>query len=251
MFYKAKVLQYQKGGVMRKLIFITCLVMFLAACTSVSNVAPDNSATVKRPTLSQIHKKAKELVVVLKKKEQEGTLTDEEKDVVQKLKGFDEAKEAVELKKYVERPITSEEIFTIAWASEEGYTMEEIDKFLKLGLYVKNPYCEKEFKSYEVFQVLPSIVLTHGCEITSYSECSTSHGKIFMFPKLKDELYFDNKILTPSAKECPTIVGVYTYEANNGMKRTVPVLVFMSTMLDKEQLKLVETSREESQKIFE
>ena len=237
---------------MKKLICILCSGLFLGACASVSNVESDNYEAGKKPTLTQIHKNAELLIAALENDAiQVESSSDEEKEVFEKLKNWEKTKEAEEIKKYADRPVTSVDVLTIGWAHNEGYTMEEIDKFLKLGMFVKNPYCEKEFKTYEVFQVLPDIVLTYGCEVTSYSECSTYHGKIFMFPKQEDELYFDKKVLAPSAKTCPTMIGVYTYEANNGMNRTVPVLMFLPKTLDKEQLEHVQKSREESQKAFQ
>lgn len=236
---------------MKKLIGILCLGIFLGACASVSNVDTVYNEPGKRPTLSQIHKNAELIVAALEDEEKIATLSDEGKEFAERIKNWEKVEGSNEIKKYAERPITSVDILTMAWALDEEYTMEDVDKFLKLGLYVKNPYCENEFKSYEVFQVLPDIVLTHGCEITSYSECSTYHGKIFMFFKQKDELYFDKKVLAPSAKTCPTMIGIYTYEANNGMNRTVPVLTFLPKTLDKAQLENIQKLREESQKIFE
>ncbi len=233
---------------MKKLIYILCLGLLLGACASVSNVESDNYETGKKPTLTQIHKNAELLVAALEDEEKMATLNDEEKEFVTKLKNWDKEKEADELKKYADRPITSVDILTIGWAHNEGYTMEEIDKFLKLGLYVKNPYCENEYKSYEVFQVLPDFVLANGCEVTEYNKCNTINSKIFMFPKQKDELYFDQKILTPPSGTCSTYVGVFEYESKNERNHVVPVLVFAPKVIDKEQLENIRQSREESQK---
>lgn len=233
---------------MKKLICILCLGLFLGACASVSNVESDNYATGKKPTLTQIHKNAELLVAALDDEEKVATLSDEEKEFVTKLKNWDKEKEADELKKYADRPITSVDILTIGWAHNEGYTMEEIDKFLKLGLFVKNPYCENEYQSYEVFQVLSDYVLAKGCEVTSYNKCSTINSKIFMYPKQKDELYFDQKVLTPPSGFCSTYLGVYKYESNNGMIHTVPILAFFPKTIDKEQLENIQKAREELSK---
>lgn len=224
--------------------------VIFCACASVSNVESDTYESGKRPSLTRIYKNAALLVAALDDEEKEATLSDEEKEFVTNLKNLDKEKEFDELKKYADRSITLVDILTIGWAHNEGYTMEEIDKFLKLGLYVKNPYCENEYKSYEVFQVLPDFVLANGCEVKSYSECATINSKIFMYPKQKDELYFDKKILTPPNGTCSTYVGVFEYESKNEKNHVVPVLVFAPKVIDKEQLENIRQSREESQKLM-
>ena len=236
---------------MKKIICILCSGLFLGACASVSNVETDNYESGKRPTLTQIHKQAELLIAALEdgEKIQIEPSSDEEKEVFEKLKNWDKTKEAEEIKKYADRPVTSVDVLTMGWAHNEGYTMEEIDRFLKLGLFVKNPYCENEYKSYEVFQVLPDFVLANGCEVTEYNKCSTINSKIFMFPKQKDELYFDQKILTPPSGTCSTYVGVFEYESKNERNHVVPVLVFAPKVIDKEQLENIRQSREESQKL--
>lgn len=232
---------------MKKLIFILCLGIFLGACASVSNSDTNNNKSEEKPTLTQIHKDADIMVTSLETKEKEGTLQEDEKKFLQALRNWENETDTKALKEYATRPITIVDILTIGLGQDEGYTMEEIDKSLKLGLFIQNPYCESEFKSYEVFQVLPDYVLAHGCEITSYSKCSTSHSKIFMSPKQKDELYFDNKILIPQNDFCSTYIGVYKYESKDGTLRTVPILVFLPKVIDKGQLELIKQSREESQ----
>ena len=153
---------------MKKLICILCLGLFLGACASVSNVESDNAESGKRLTLTQIHKGAKQLVAVWNDKEKIASLSEEEKESIAEFKNWGE-KATEELKKYTDKPMTTVDILTMGWALEEGYTMEDLDKFLNLGLFVKNPYCESEYESYEVFQVLPDYVLANGCD-TSYDK---------------------------------------------------------------------------------
>lgn len=236
---------------MKKLLCILCLGVFLGACASVSNVESDNHETEKRLALSQIHKKAKILSSELEEKEKQNTLNEDEKELVQNLKTWHQEKNAEMLIKYSSRPITSVDILTIGLAHNEAYSMEEIDKYLQLGLYVKNPYCENEFKSYKIFQVLPEHVLTFGCTVTDYDKCSTSLGKIFMFLKQENELYFDGKILTSPRDSCPTYLGIYKYESKDENFHTVPVLMFLPKTIDKAQLEFVQKTREESQKVFQ
>jgi len=233
---------------MKKLICILCLGLFLGACASVSNVESDNYEPGKRPSLTQIHKIVEHVYAISQNEKIVETLDDEQKEFVTKLKDWETEEGVEEIKKYAERPITAVDIFTMKSALEEGYTMEEVDKFLKLGLFVKNPYCENEYQSYEVFQVLSDYVLAHGCEVTSYDKCSTINSKIFMYPKQKDELYFDQKVLTPPSGFCSTYLGVYKYESNNGMIHTVPILAFFPKTIDKERLENIQKAREELSK---
>ncbi|MBO7191728.1 MAG: hypothetical protein J6V32_06565 [Elusimicrobiaceae bacterium] len=69
-----------------------------------------------------------------------------------------------------------------------------------------------------------------------------------MFPKQKDELYFDKKILIPSHGYCSVYAGVYQYESKNDIKHTIPVLLFLPRTIYKGQLENIEKTREESQK---
>lgn len=233
---------------MKKLICILCLGLFLGACASVSNVESDNAESGKRLTLTQIHKGAQQLVAVWNDKEKIASLSEEEKESIAEFKNWGE-KATEELKKYTDKPMTTVDILTMGWALEEGYTMEDLDKFLNLGLFVKNPYCESEYESYEVFQVLPDYVLANGCD-TSYDKCNTIGSKIFMYLKQKNEIYFDKKILTPPSGTCSTYIGIFKYESENGMTHVVPVLAFMPKVIDKEQLENIQRLREESQKFF-
>ena len=233
---------------MKKLICILCLGLFLGACASVSKVESDNAETGKQLTLTQIHKGAQQLVAVWNDKEKTASLSEEEKESIAKIKNWGE-KATEELKKYTDKPMTTVDILTMGWALEEGYTMEDLDKFLNLGLFVKNPYCESEYESYEVFQVLPDHILAHGCD-TSYDKCNTIDSKIFLYPKQKNEIYFDKKILTPPSGTCSTYIGIFKYESEYGRTHVVPVLAFIPKVIDKEQLENIQRLREESQKFF-
>lgn len=234
---------------MKKLICILFLGLFLGACASVSKVESDNAETGKRLTLTQIHKNAQLVLAALEDEENIASLSEEDKEDLAKFKNWEKEKEAEKLKKYTDRPITTVDILTIGLAQKEGYSMEEVDKFLKLGLFVKNPYCESEYESYEVFQVLPEHVLANGCD-TSYSKCNTIDSKIFMYLKQKNEIYFDKKILTPPSGTCSTYIGIFKYESENGRTHVVPVLAFIPKVIDKEQLENIQRLREESQKFF-
>ena len=222
---------------MKKFFILVFISLILGAC-----------ASTQRPSLYQIQKEARTTIKDLNEKEKNATLTEEEKTALAELKGLGEKEEIKNLLKYVDRDIDWVDVLTLGIANEFGYTDEEIDRFLNLGLFVKNPYCENEYDSYEVFQVLSDFVLANGCEVTSYSKCSTINSKIFVYLKQKEELYFDKKILTPPSEFCSTYVGVYTYESKNGESHTVPVLTFLPKTISKEQLEKVLKAREELSK---
>lgn len=210
----------------------------MVACTSGS----------KRPSLSYIYKSAEETIKDLYQKETEKKLSEEEKNLLVELKKLEDKEEIQNLLKYSERDISYSDILTIAWGAEWGYSDIELNQFLDLGVLVPNPYCEEEFGSYEIFQVLSDFVLASGCRETTYNKCDTSHGKIFMFPKKNDELYYDKKLLIPPSGYCPVYVGVYQYESKNETEHTVPVVFFLPHIIYKGYLENIEKSREESQK---
>lgn len=223
---------------MKKIIYIFILALLGAACSS----AP------KRPSLSQLQQFATQVVSDLQERETAGTLSKEEQEEWKRLQEGMNSEEMLRLKKYSAQPINLEFPILVAGAKEWGYSFEEINDFLGLDLIVKNPYCENEFKSYEVFQVLPDFVLAHGCKITSYDKCSTLHGRIFMFPKQGEDLYFDKKVLTPPADYCSVYAGTYNYESKGGNSHTVPILLFLPKAIDREQLENIKKMREAIQK---
>lgn len=223
---------------MKKMIYIFILMLLCVACSS----AP------KRPSLSQLQQFAYEVVIDFQEREKAGALSQEEQEDWKRLQDGMNSEEMLSLKKYSAQPINLDFPVFVAGANEWGYSFEEINDFLGLDLIVENPYCENEFKSYKVFQVLSDFVLADGCEVTSYDKCSTFHGRIFMFPKQDDELYFDNKILTPPSKFCSVYAGTYNYESKGGISHTVPVLLFLPKTIDKEQLENIKEMREAMQK---
>ena len=235
---------------MKKLIFVLCVGVFLGACATTSNVGADNIELGENPSLYKIHQRAKKVVAELQEKEKQNTLTDDEKELVEKFKNLDKEKDAEMLIKYSNRSVTPVDILTMYGGIQAGYSDKEISDFLKLGWYVKNPYCESEFKSYKVFQVLNDAVLVHGCEVESYDDCAFVYGKIFLIPKQSNELYFDTKILTPEYDYCSTYVGVYQYENKEKNINTVPILMFLPKKIHKAQLENIEEMREESQKML-
>lgn len=226
-----------KDITMRKILFVLCVALFLTACAT----------SQKRPSLAKINKTAQEMSLDLLEKEKQNSLNEKEKEILDKWNNAKENDELKQLIEYAERDINLADVLTMIWGVELGYTEHELDDFLKLGLYVKNPYCENEFDSYEVFQVLQDFVLANGCEVTSYDKCNTLHGRVFMFPKQGEEIYFDKKILSPSDNFCSVYAGIFTYENKAGNINTVPILLFFPKTINKMQLEFIKKMREETQ----
>ncbi|MBQ7908883.1 MAG: hypothetical protein IJ311_05290 [Elusimicrobiaceae bacterium] len=233
---------------MRKILFVLCVALFLTACAIVQKIPGSTDETAqKRPSLVEINKTAQDISTEFFEREKQNSLNEEEKEILNKWNNAKDDEEMKYLFQYADRNIELSDLITMRLGLDAGYTEQELDEFLKLGLYVKNPYCEDEFKSYKVFQVLEDFVLAHGCEITSYDKCSIYHGRIFMFPKQGEEIYFDKKILYPSDNSCSVYAGIFTYENNAGNINTVPILLFLSKTIDKKQLELIKKMREETQ----
>ena len=223
---------------MAKIIYAFIFILLCSACST----AP------KRPTLSQLQQFASEIVTDFQERERAGTLSQEEKQEWNQVQEEMESEEMSSLKKYSAQPINLDFPFLVAAANEWGYSFQEINDFLGLDLITENPYCENEFQSYKVFQVFPDFVLANGCEVTSYDTCSTLNGRIFMFPKQGESLYFDDKILTPPADFCSVYAGIFSYESKGGYQHTVPILLFLPKIIDKVQLEYIQKMREGTQK---
>lgn len=223
---------------MAKIIYAFIFILLCSACST----AP------KRPTLSQLQQFASEIVTDFQERERAGTLSQEEKQEWNQVQEEMESEEMSSLKKYSAQPINLDFPFLVAAANEWGYSFQEINDFLGLDLITENPYCENEFQSYKVFQVFPDFVLANGCEVTSYDTCSTLNGRIFMFPKQGESLYFDDKILTPPADFCSVYAGIFSYESKGGNQHTAPILLFLPKIIDKVQLEYIQKMREGTQK---
>lgn len=151
------------------------------------------------------------------------------------------------LSPYTNKKIDATVVNFIATAGNEGYSENEIFGFIDPSLVISNPYCEDEFNSFKVFQVLNDSVLADGCEETSYSNCATYSMRIFLIPKIENEIYFDNKILKPESDKCPVYLGTYKYTSVDKASHTVPIVVFFDKKITKMAL---EDLTEERQKII-
>ncbi len=233
---------------MRKILFVVCVALFLTACAIVQKIPSSTDKTAqKRPSLVEINKTAQDISTELFEKEKQNSLNEEEKEILNKWNNAKEDDEMKDFFQYFERNIELSDMIALRLGIDVGYTVQELDEFLKLGLYVNNPYCEEEFESYKVFLVLEDFVLADGCEITNYDKCNTLHGRVFVFPKNEGELYFDKKILAPVSGFCSVYVGVYSYESIGGLNHTVPILYFLPKKIDKVMLNNIKKLREETQ----
>lgn len=245
---------------MKKLLFLLFAITLFYGCATIADKKPSTAQTFeadgakttiqpspsieneeekahsgKQLTLKAIYKQSEEDIKYLQNLESKNllnTLSKEEQKNWKDVKAFViEAKEL--LSPYTSEPIDATFVNFVAIASEEGYSEEEIFGFIDPKIVVSNPYCEDEFNSFKVFQVLNDSVLANGCEKTSYSECETYGMRIFILPKIENEIYFDNKILKPDYNECPTYLGTYAYTSINGTAHTVPIVVFTQKKITK------------------
>lgn len=231
---------------MKKILFILVGLSLISACASIQtnqqeNVVKQEENQQTKISLKELEKQVKQRLAEIPSEELEKI----EKDANSQ-KEIKEFKES--LSKYSDREFSLQDAALIAAAVAVGYTDSEIFEYLDPSLVIKNPYCENEFQSFEVFQTLSDIILVHGCEKTSYSECSTAYSRNFVTYKKPNEIYFDKKILTPNKNECPVYIGVYQYESKNGNTHVVPILSFESKKITKMRIETILKIREETAK---
>jgi len=186
----------------------------------------------KRPSLSEIEKRIRDL-------------TPEEFEKMKQEKEFSEL--AKNIKDYFQKSyinVSDKDVLFLVVAKSFNYTFEEIDKYLHLGLFVENPYCENDYKEFKVFDVIgQSFVLAQNCKNEYGDKCSTIGSSIFVFFQEKGEVYFDDKILSLGKKECVTITGTLSYLTSGGRKRTVPIVDFELKFIDKGRLQWITERR--------
>jgi len=231
---------------MKKIFFMLVGLSLISACASIQTNQQKNAVNQEetqqtRISLKELEKHVKQKFAEIPSQE----LKKIEKDT-EFQKGRKELEEAIS--KYSEREFSLQDMAFMSAAVAAGYTESEIFEYLDPSLVVKNPYCENEFQSFEVFQTLSDIILVHGCEKTSYSECSTAYSRNFVTYKKPNEIYFDKKILTPNKNECPVYIGVYQYESKNGNTHVVPILSFESKKITKMRIETILKIREETAK---
>ena len=191
--------------------------------------------------LTQLHRRSQNLASLCEDENRQ--LSKEQKNWCIQGKQLLESESFEELSVFSKRPVTLADITTLVWGQQQGYSFEDIDKFLGLELSEQNPYCESEFFAYEVFQVLEDFVLAEGCVKSVQGSCGSS-GRFFVVPQKQGEPYFDGLILQPDKNECSVYAGTYTYKAKNNVEHTVPVLMFIPKMIDKLQINKISEMRE-------
>lgn len=191
--------------------------------------------------LTELHQRSRQLAALCEDENRQ--LSKEQKNWCVKGKELLESESFAELSVLSKRRITLADLTTFVWAQQQGYSFEDIDKFLGLELSAPNPYCENEFSAYEVFQVLEDFALAEGCAKGVSGSCAGS-GRYFVIPQKHGEPYFDGLLLQLGKDECSVYAGTYTYKARNDMEHTVPVLMFIPKKIDKLQIDKISEMRE-------
>lgn len=202
---------------MKKTLLLLAVSVVLGACSGANNGAEN------RQPLSEIFKNAEDIVADFTQKEEKQELKDEDLAQWESLKNEEERSNELIGAKDV---ITKKMLIGSYIAENQGYSGDEINKYLDFDLYVGNPFCESEFASFEVLSVSDNSALVRGCEKVENSTCvNTGNERIFAMPKGLGELFFDKQILTPAQSQCAIYAGTYKYADDKG-EHTVPVLVF-------------------------
>ena len=218
---------------MRYLSLILFVLFLFAGCSSLDYQT--------NRELTELHRRSQNLAALCEGENRQ--LSKEQKNWCAKGKDLLESESFQELSVFSKRPITLADITTFVWGQQQGYSFQDIDKFLGLELSSPNPYCENEFYAYEVFQVLEDFVLAEGCVKSIQGYCEHS-GRYFVVPQKQGEPYFDGLILQPDKNECSVYAGTYTYKAKNDVEHTVPILMFVPKMIDKLQIDKISEMRE-------
>lgn len=222
---------------MKKTLLLLSAVVLLGACS-----AEDNG--VKRPSLESIFADAKEKAEFSLQREENKELKDEDLAQWENIKA--ETKIAND---YLgtDNIVTNSMLIGAYMAEELGYSPADINKYLKVDLYVDNPYCDDEFSAFEVVKVTDNYAIARGCKEVTTDEACRNPGteRRFVFPKQIGDrayLYFDNQILQPEQGQCVIYVSTFKYADKDG-EHTVPVATFESKKLMSPKFLSISASR--------
>lgn len=207
---------------MKKLFLLLSAGILLCACSV------DNDSA-KRTSLADIFADAKEKETFSAKKEESKELKDEDLAQWENIKA-----EVKSVNGYTgtENLLTNSMLIGAYMAEEYGYTPEEINKYLKMDLYIDNPYCDDEFAAFEVLKVNENYAMAKGCKTLTADDVCGDNGKErkFVFPKQVGNInymYFDNEVIKPEQNRCVVYAGSFVYTDKEGT-HTLPVAVFES-----------------------
>ena len=141
------------------------------------------------------------------------------------------------------RDFSDKEIMLIRYALNNGHSLK--DCFDYFGLYIENPYCENDYKKFKIFQVLVSdyAALAYNCEKKYGDTCSAIGSSVFYITRSSDELYFDDKIISPNKEQCVVFTGTYSYETKNNIQKTVPKVEFAPKIINTRELYFIRQKR--------
>lgn len=202
---------------MKKTLLLLGMAVILGACSG------GNENTGNRQPLSEIFKNAKDIVADFTQRDEKKELKDEDLAQWESLKRDEErSNELIGAKDAVNK----EMLIGSYIAENQGYSGDEINKYLKFDLFVGNPYCENEFASFEIVRVTDNFAMVKGCESVNNSTCvNNGNERNFVIPKGVGELLFDKQILTPAKNQCAIYAGTYKYSDDKG-EHTVPIMTF-------------------------
>jgi len=202
---------------MKKTLLLLGLGVILSACSGANNDAGN------RQPLSDIFKNAKDIVADFTQRDEKKELKDEDLAQWESLKADEERSNQLI---GAEDAVTKEMLIGSYIAENQGYSGDEINKYLKFDLFVGNPYCENEFAAFEVVRVTDLFAMVKGCESVENSTCvNKGNERNFVIPKGVGSLVFDKQILTPAQNQCAIYAGTYKYSDEQG-EHTVPVMTF-------------------------
>ncbi|MGN0025172.1 MAG: hypothetical protein ACI351_07065 [Candidatus Avelusimicrobium sp.] len=107
---------------------------------------------------------------------------------------------------------------------------------------VENPYCEDEFKSYKVFQVLPDFVLVRACKDTT---CKTADDKVLLLFKEIDYSYTEGEIINTPDVFCRTYIKDYAYQDKSGKQQFASAFMLLPKNMEKSFLQQIKSLRGE------
>ena len=90
---------------------------------------------------------------------------------------------------------------------------------------LSNEKCTKN-QEYKIFQVLDEGALALSCTYNDYGDRSCLDMTVFI-PKIKNELFYDDKIVKAKSDECTSYSGVYKYQSKDERNRTIPKIKFI------------------------
>lgn len=212
-----------------RLFFISVIACFITSCAMQQGVRGSNYSDI-----SQLESDFQKLTT----EEIEYVLKESKEQLAERNKALREY-----LNYISGRDFSDKEIMLIRYAHNNGHSLK--DCFDYFGLYIENPYCENDYKKFKILQVLVSnyAVLAYNCEKKYGDTCSAIGSSVFYITRSPDELYFDDKIISPNKEQCVVFFGTYSYETKNNIQKTVPMVEFAPKIINTRALNYIHQRR--------